>query len=259
MYVKTWHIIARAHPRRVRMRSLVLAAAIPALQGAEPIHSHTTMTSSSLVIPIVPSLQPTPSAEWRERLRAFADTHLHHSAWGVAHAQRDYALTLRLAGAEHVVVDTDAVYAAAYLHDMGAFPEFAQDGVDHGVRSAQLVGDQLSAVGFPSDKIPLVQDIVEHHMYDHTVGASPEAILFRDADTLDFLGAIGMARICSITTRHRCATDLPAAIATIRRNANVLPASLRSVAAKREGIRRVADLHRFLDALDADVGPSRAY
>lgn len=245
----------------MQSRSL-LATLIPiaALIGAALRQSNVTMPSSHFVTPVtvVPLLEA-PSSPWRERLLTFASGHLQHSAWGLAHAQRDYELTLRLADAEHVVVDSDAVYAAAYLHDMGAFPEFAQAGVDHGVRSAQLVGEQLSAIGFPMDKIALVTDIVEHHMYYHTTGASREAMLFRDADTLDFLGAIGVARICSITTRHRWATDLSAAIATLRKNAMELPGTLHFASARREANARVAVMRTFLDAIDADVGRSRAY
>ncbi|MEP6493313.1 MAG: HD domain-containing protein, partial [bacterium] len=233
---------------------------LPALLGGALHSSNFIVTSTPFATPVIaaPAVDRS-AAPWREQLRAFANVHLQHTAWGVAHAQRDYELTLRLAEAERVVVDSDAVYAAAYLHDMGAFPEFAQTDVDHGVRSGQLVAEQLIAIGFPAEKIALVRDIVEHHMYYHSPGASPEALLFRDADTLDFLGAIGIARICSITTRHRWATDLSAAIATLRKNAMELPGTLHFASARREANARVAVMRTFLDAIDADVGRSRAY
>lgn len=43
--------------------------------------------------------------------------------------------------------------------------------------------------------VPLVREIIGHHMYDRAPGASREAVCFRAADTLDFLGAIGAARV----------------------------------------------------------------
>jgi hypothetical protein len=52
------------------------------------------------------------SADWRENVRAFAEAHLQHTAWGPAHARRDYETTLALARAQGTVVDTDALYAA---------------------------------------------------------------------------------------------------------------------------------------------------
>ena len=192
-------------------------------------------------------------AAWRTKVRAFAQAHLEHTAWGLAHAERDRATTLALASREGLVVDEDAIYAAAYLHDMGAFPEFATPGVDHGDRAAELVDGVLAAAGFPMDKAPLVRQIIQHHMYYHTPGAAPEAVLFRDADTLDFLGAIGVARILSLATRHRWAPDLPTAIETIRRHARELPAALRTLSAKREAESRLREMQRFLDTLGSET------
>ena len=202
-----------------------------------------------------PSHAPVPAAResWRDRIRAFAESKLEHTAWGTAHAQRDYALTLELARAEGIAIDEDAVYAAAWLHDIGAFPEFAEAGTDHGERAAALVDDVLREAGFPMAKAPLVRDIVAHHMYYHAPGASPEALLFRDADTLDFLGAIGVARILSITTRHRWAPDLPTAVETVRRNRRELPAALRTASAHREARARVAVMDGFLSGLGVEL------
>jgi uncharacterized protein len=210
--------------------------------------------SATASTPTSPRLEP----EWRERVRAFAAEHLQHTAWGVAHAERNYALTRALADEEHITVDTDAVYAAAFLHDMGAFPQFALDGVDHGVRSADLVGTVLHDLGFPVAKLSLVEEIVRHHMYYHQPGRSAESRLFRDADTLDLLGAIGVARLLSITTRHRWAPDLGGAVATITTNLALLPDTLHYASARRIGRVRSAETAGFLTALADDRGPSGA-
>jgi uncharacterized protein len=194
------------------------------------------------------------AAAWRDRVRAFAEAHLQHTAWGVAHARRDYEGALRLAAAEGLKVDDDVLFAAAYLHDMGAFPAYAKDGVDHGERAVELVDPILRDAGFPMEKAPLVHDAIAHHMYYHTPGASPEAVVFRDADTLDFLGAIGVARIVSLTTRHRWAPDLPASVETLRRNLRELPPTLTTAAAKREAAHRIDEMRTFLDALHAEAG-----
>ncbi|HET7551411.1 MAG TPA: HD domain-containing protein, partial [Gemmatimonadaceae bacterium] len=189
------------------------------------------------------------SASWRDSVRAFAEAHLQHTAWGPAHARRDYEMTLTLARAEGITVDDDALYAAAYLHDMGGLPPYAKQGVDHGDRSAQLVDSVLRGTGFPMEKIELVKEIVDHHQYYRPPDTLAVAILFRDADILDFLGAIDIARIISLTTRERIAPDLPSAIEVIRKQMTDMPARLQTEAAKREGERRVEEMRRFLDAL----------
>jgi len=194
---------------------------------------------------------------WRTAVRAFAEAHLQHTAWGPAHARRDYETTLMLAQAEGVTVDDDALYAAAYLHDMGGIPPYALPGVDHGDRSVQLVDSVLRDAGFPMEKAALVKEIIDHHQYYRPPDTLAVAVLFRDADILDFLGAIDIARILSLTTREKFTPDLPHAVAVIRQNMLEMPARLQSATAKREAQHRVQEMQRFLDALSTETDSLR--
>jgi uncharacterized protein len=197
------------------------------------------------------------STPWRDSVRVFAEAHLQHTAWGPAHARRDYETTLALAHAEGITVDDDALYAAAYLHDMGGLPPYAKPGVDHGDRSAQLVDSVLRGTGFPMEKIELVKEIADHHQYYRPPDTLAVAMLFRDADILDFLGAIDIARIVSLTKRERLAPDLPSAIEVIRKQMVEMPARLQTESAKREGERRVEEMRRFLEALSRETDSLR--
>lgn len=162
-------------------------------------------------------------------------------------------MTLSLARAEGVSVDDDALYAAAYLHDMGGIPPYAKAGVDHGDRSIQLVDSILRDAGFPMEKAPLVKEIIDHHQYYRPPDTLAVAVLFRDADILDFLGAIDVARILSLTTREKFTSDLPHAVAAVRQNMLQMPGLLQSAAAKKEGAKRVLEMQRFLDALASET------
>jgi uncharacterized protein len=197
------------------------------------------------------------STPWRDSVRVFAEAHLQHTAWGPAHARRDYEMTLALARAEGITVDDDALYAAAYLHDMGGLPPYAKPGVDHGDRSAQLVDSVLRGTGFPMEKIELVKEIADHHQYYRPPDTLAVAMLFRDADILDFLGAIDIARIVSLTKRERLAPDLPSAIEVIRKQMVEMTARLQTESAKREGERRVEEMRRFLEALSRETDSLR--
>lgn len=197
------------------------------------------------------------SAAWRDKIREFAEAHLQHTAWGPAHGRRDYEMTLRLAREEGVTVDEEALYAAAYLHDMGGIPPYAIAGVDHGDRSIQLVDSILRDAGFPMQKAALVKEIIDHHQYYRPADTLEVAILFRDADILDFLGAVDVARMLSLTTREKFAPDLPHAVEAIRQNMLHMPGLLQSAAAKREGQRRVAEMRLFLDELSAETDSLR--
>lgn len=192
-------------------------------------------------------------APWRNRVTAFVATNLQHTAWGVSHAERDYRLSLEIARRDGIPIDDDVLFAAAMLHDIAAFAPWAKAGVDHGVRAAEVIPDSLVAWGFPAAKIARVQDAVSHHMYSNTVGEGMESRVLRDADTLDFLGWEGITRVLSLATRHRWATDLATAVATLRKNADDLPPTLSTAAGKAMAEPRVAAMRIYLAGLDAEL------
>jgi hypothetical protein len=131
---------------------------------------------------------------WRSVVAKFAQDHFHNPAWGYSHSQRDYQLARELAAADHVKLDDDVLYAAAYLHDMAAFEPWQKSGVDHADQAAAIVDTILKNTGFPMRKIEAVRAAIRTHMYDRNP-VGPEALYLHDADALDWLGAIGIARI----------------------------------------------------------------
>jgi len=154
--------------------------------------------------------------------------------------------------------DRVLLIAAAYLHDMGGLPPYAIPGVDHGDRGIQVVDTVLREAGFPMEKTALVKEIIDHHQYYRPPDTVAVAILFRDADILDFMGAIDIARIVSLTMREQFTPDLPHAIEVIRRQLNEMPAQLQTAAAKREGQKRALEMQQFLDALAQETDSLRS-
>ena len=233
-----WHVALRSiltHDReqtmmiclRVRLLVIAMTAGSPALAQGTPI--------------------------WRDKVTAFVVANMQHTAWGVSHAGRDYQLAREIARRDNLTVDDDVLFAAAMLHDIAAFGPWAKAGVDHGVRAAEVIPDSLRAWGFPDAKIARVQDAVSHHMYSHTLGEGSESRVLRDADTLDFLGWEGITRVLSLSTRHRWATDVATAVATLRKNADELPTTLSTTAGKAMAEPRVAAMRTYLAGLDAEL------
>jgi len=197
-------------------------------------------------------------APWKQSVFTFATEKLQHSAWGVSHSERDYLLAARLAAESKLEIDTDVLFAAAFLHDVGAFDAFRKEGVDHTDRAAELVPDILKGAGFPAEKTEKVQDAVRNHMYYRGDAKYSESIVLHDADTLDFLGNIGIARILSLTTRHRWATDLATAAKTLDGFNTDLPPKLMTNAAKKLAPARVAESKAFLESLKAETEDGKA-
>src|SRR5580658_10699333 len=110
---------------------------------------------------------PAPAAtDWRASVRAFAAKHFKNPAWGYSHCLRAYALARSLAATDHVALDDDVLFAAAYLHDIAAFKPWGGDEPpDHSDVGADVVGSILKGTGFPMQKLEAVRAAIHTHMY----------------------------------------------------------------------------------------------
>lgn len=125
------------------------------------------------------------------------------SVHGFDHILRVYYLAEKIAQAEGA--DLEIVRAASLLHDSkGSIP--TGDGgerMEHQIASAEYAAEVLKAEGWPSERIRAVQHAIRAHRFRHA-GERPETLeaqcLF-DADKLDALGAIGVARVIAFSTQ----------------------------------------------------------
>jgi HD superfamily phosphodiesterase len=115
-------------------------------------------------------------------------------SWAVAHARRLIELVKQIG--RDLPYDAYIIELAAYLHDWGAFPAYAQKDVEHAVRSRQVVEvDILPRLDLTADQKAVLLETIELHDYrDLRSTQSNESLLLREADMLEFLGMIGMAR-----------------------------------------------------------------
>lgn len=192
-------------------------------------------------------------AAWKKEVFAFANQHLQHSAWGVSHSQRNYLLAVQLAAVEKLTVDTDVLFAAAFLHDMGGFDEFKKEGVDHAVRSAELVAPILQSAGFPMKKVEQVKNVIlAHTYYNPVVPVTSEETVFRDADVLDFLGSIGVARLFSVTAREGFGPLLSQTLSLTEKLRALLEKKFLLPSTKTRGKERIAEMDLFLKSLKSE-------
>ncbi len=189
---------------------------------------------------------------WKEYLQEFVDS-FKHPAWGLSHSERVYDMALHLAQEQGAALDDDALLAAAYLHDIGALGDYRLPGVDHAERSVQVIGDILAATDFPPEKIPFVEDIILGHTFEARPTSPLEAVLFHDADILDFMGYIGVTRLLSLVGKHDWAPDPAGALGTIRRFSQHMPALLLTPQAQRIGQSRLAEMESYLSGITAET------
>lgn len=189
-------------------------------------------------------------AAWKVKLNDFALKNVVHQSWGYPHAERNFQNTLKLAKLENIAVDEDVLFAAALLHDLGGLTGFEKEGVDHAVRSAEIAGPLLQSFGFPENKIDDVKEIILGHVY---YGPKPQGTvvqLFRDADILDFMGTMGVARLLAANVELGKKPAIENSTLTMKQMMTKLPAELMSPSAQKEGKSRMREMQNFLQMLE---------
>lgn len=166
------------------------------------------------------------------------------SACGVKHCFRVYHLAKELSS--HLSLDDEILYTAAMLHDTGKYPVYALKNVDHALRSKGVTANLLQQMMFSPDKLPIVLDAVENHMYYSEPGRSDEAVYLREADILDNLGNIGLMRLFSLVGQDELIQTPEDAIGRARLFADALPDKVVTKAGKRLAIKRREENLRFL-------------
>ena len=194
---------------------------------------------------------------WHETVRKFAAEHFRNPAWGYSHCVRDYQLARQLAAADHVTLDEDVLFASAYLHDMAAFAPWEKPNVDHSDEAAAIVDTVLKGTGFPMAKIDAVRGAIRTHMY-YRDPIGPEARYLHDADALDWLGAIGVARIIGLADANGGKPTEPEVLPMLQTNLKDVPSRVLTPAGKALVPARVAQLRAFLDDLSRETDEFRS-
>jgi glyoxylase-like metal-dependent hydrolase (beta-lactamase superfamily II) len=186
--------------------------------------------------------------DWRKKVREFARSEFRNPAWGYSHSVRNYVLARQMAREDGVRLDDDVLFAAAYLHDMAAFPKWAEQNVDHADRAAAIIDTILKDSDFPAAKLDAVRAAIRTHMYDRDP-QTPEALYLHDADALDWLGAIGIARVMALVDPAGGKPEGRDMAGMLEANLQKVPARILSPAGRKRMPARRAELETFLNSL----------
>ncbi len=134
----------------------------------------------------------------REYARHFFEREGTH---GFSHTERVFNLCMHIGREEGA--DLEVLALASLLHDVARPLESSGRVEDHAVEGARIARSYLRSLGYPEDKIEAVAHAIEAHRFSR--GPEPrtlEAKILSDADKLDAIGAIGIARVFMYSGEH---------------------------------------------------------
>jgi len=196
------------------------------------------------------------TAAWREAVVAYIRAEaLPEDKFG--HQPRLYTLACRIG--EGLGFDDDVVFAAAWMHDLEVFlghrPQDPEELARWNhvpytiVRSREL----LAGWGFPAGKLDAVAEAIRTHQpQDEPVAL--EAVLLRDADILEQLGAVGALRALAKIGRDSRYPTFTAVLPVLRRAVAVLPGALRMKRARQLAGPRIEHLQALVAAIEEEAG-----
>lgn len=120
-------------------------------------------------------------------------------AHDIGHLRRVLSMARRIAAAEGRY-DALALTAASLLHDCVSIPKNSPLRSQASTLAAHEAVRLLRTMDFPADSLPVVLHAIEAHSY--SAGIKPmslEARAVQDADRIEALGAIGVARCFAVT------------------------------------------------------------
>jgi HD superfamily phosphodiesterase len=146
------------------------------------------------------------SATLRKKVAALTEEY--GGEYTIKHAQRLIQLVEVIA--DGAAYDQDAVWLAAHMHDWGTLPRWSRADISHSRRSRDLAEEHLRKLKCPAPTAARVLEAIEYH-HGGADDRCIEAILLRDADALDGMGAMGVVReFAGIPTETAGCYTLPA-------------------------------------------------
>jgi uncharacterized protein len=169
-------------------------------------------------------------------------------------------------------VDLDVVLAAALLHDLVVYPKASTKTINSPDYSAEIAKKiLLEYKNYPREKIEKVADAIRTHSYSKKLAPSTlEGKILQDADRLDAIGAIGIARTFSVggsenrslynptdafCESERQLDDTQWTLDHIKKKLMILKNSMHTKTAKKIAEERTEFMELFLNQLRKEILP----
>jgi uncharacterized protein len=187
-------------------------------------------------------------------------------AHDLEHVRRVAGTATRLAGVEEA--DLEVVLPSAWLHDCVVMPKDSPMRCKASTIAAQVATDFLRTISYPEQYLQDIHHAISAHSFSSGIGPKTlEAMVVRDADFLDALGAIGIARCLMLGTSMGQRLYDPAAPIPLNRQPDDrrytidhfytkllrLEGMMHTASGRAEAGARTAFIQSFLDQLSSEL------
>ncbi|WP_257255556.1 MULTISPECIES: phosphohydrolase [unclassified Endozoicomonas] len=140
--------------------------------------------------------EPALLKNWEKRFVEFLqDRDCEDASHDISHFQRVWKTAQQLMDEGHFDINRLVVLAACYFHDIVVLPKNHPERSKASTLSAEETEVCLKSLAFPEDLIAAVCHAVKTHSYSANIPPETlEAEVVQDADRMEALGAIGIAR-----------------------------------------------------------------
>lgn len=143
------------------------------------------------------------------------EDHIRRLEGNLTHVKRVYLLSKLIAEHEGMAYDVDILAFASYFHDVAAYPYLTfvppVADFDHALESSKLIPDFAQEYGYNGAQTDMIVEVVKYHDKPG-MGSLNETRLIRNADGVDYLGYMAVARDFS-----RFPNDYGKVLATLKR------------------------------------------
>lgn len=190
------------------------------------------------------------------------------AAHDLAHADRVWRVASAIA-VEEGQPTGQVLMAACYLHDLVSLPKGHAERHLASRHSAKAAGPVLRRLGFSDEQCAATAHAIEAHSFSAGIEpVSVEAKILRDADRLEAMGAVGLARCFAVSgalgralfdgddpfAKARPLNDRAFAVDHFAEKLLKLPETMLTGAGRRMAVARAAVMRRYLDDLADELG-----
>ena len=188
------------------------------------------------------------------------------SAHDFEHIMRVYKNAQKIGKKENA--NMRLVLTAVLLHDVISFPKSDKKSKTSSIKSSILAQKILKNQGYDEKEIKIISDAIRDHSFSRGIVPSTiEGKILQDADRLDAIGAIGIARAFSVGgsgkrpfynnsdpfCRRRNPDDTNWTLDHFYKKLLLLEKKMNTNAAKKEATRRTKIMKKFLDDFKKEI------